>query len=162
MPRTNRTLHRLPLWLAALALAAPAVAQERVAQLSRVSGTVTITRAADGAVTEARQLGPRVQNGSVFPFDVVATAAGASALLLFGDGSEVELKAETSLTVREVDLSALVSAGKRDRPLGRTIRVLAGDVLANVVPNPEIATEFETPSGVAAVKGTELSISVAR
>ncbi|MND01941.1 hypothetical protein D3C83_211340 [compost metagenome] len=63
------------------------------------------------------------------------------------------------MTVREVDRSAAVSAEQPKR-FGRVLKVLAGNVLSHVVPNPEIATEFETPSGVAAVKGTTLEISV--
>jgi len=148
--------------VAALALAAPAAAQERVAQLSEVSGAVTVTRAADGAVDEARQVGPRVHNGSVFGGDMVATGAGATATLVFTDGSEVKLKESTSLSVREVDYSKLVAEGAAEKPLGRVIQVTAGDIWSRVVPNPDVATQFETPSGVAAVRGTELTISVDR
>jgi hypothetical protein len=146
--------------VAVLALAVPAAAQERVAQLSEVDGTVTITRAADGAIDEARQVGPRVHNGSVFGGDVVTTGAGATATLVFTDGSEVKLKESSSLSVREVDFSKLMAAGQADKPLGRVIQVTAGDIWTRVVPNPDVATQFETPSGVAAVRGTVLTISV--
>jgi hypothetical protein len=141
-------------------VAAPALAQERVAQLSAASGAVTITRAQGGAVDEARQVGPRVQNGSVFASDVVATGPGASASLVFTDGSEVRLKENTRLRAREVDFAAQAAAGKVDKPIGRIIQVMVGDIWTHVVPNPTVATEFETPSGVAAVKGTTLTISV--
>jgi len=145
---------------AALAMALPAAAQERVAQLSEVSGAVTITRAATGTVDEARQVGPRVHNGSVFGGDMVATGAGATATLVFTDGSEVKLKESTKLSVREVDFSKLMASGQAEKPLGRVIQVTAGDIWTHVVPNPEVATQFETPSGVAAVRGTVLTISV--
>lgn len=148
--------------VAVLALVLPVAAQERVAQLSEVSGAVTITRSADGTVDEARQVGPRVHNGSVFGGDLVATAPGATATLVFTDGSEVKLKESTSLSVREVDFSKLMAAGQADKPLGRVIQVTAGDIWTRVVPNPEVATQFETPSGVAAVRGTVLTISVDR
>lgn len=143
-----------------LVAATPVLAQERVAQLSAVSGAVTVTRAQGGAVDEARQVGPRVQNGSVFANDVVATGAGATASLVFTDGSEVKLKESTRLRIREVDFAAQVAAGTIDKPIGRIIQVMAGDIWTHVVPNPTVATEFETPSGVAAVKGTTLTISV--
>ncbi len=143
-------------------LAVPALGQDRVASLSKVSGSVEITRAKDGAKDEARQVGPRVRGGSVFAGDIVATLAGASATMVFGDGTKVDLSESTSLTVREVDLSAMVIAGQRDKPLGRRIKILAGDVYSEIVENPGVLTEFETPSGVAAVKGTKLSISVGR
>ena len=146
--------------VAVLALALPVAAQERVAQLSEVSGAVTVTRSAGGTVDEARQVGPRVHNGSVFGGDVVSTGPGATATLVFTDGSEVKLKESTSLSVREVDFSKLMAAGQADKPLGRVIQVTAGDIWTRVVPNPDVATQFETPSGVAAVRGTVLTISV--
>jgi hypothetical protein len=145
--------------LALLLLAGTAAAEDRVAQLSKTAGDVKITRAVDGKTEAARQVGPRVQNGSVFPGDIVQTGPAGAATMLFSDGTQVELKEKTSLTVREQDLVAV--AGKKPaKPVGRKIKVLAGNIWTNVVPNPQIATEFETPSGVAAVKGTTLTISV--
>ena len=47
-----------------------------------------------------------------------------------------------TLTVEEVDFAKLMAEGVQDKPIGRRIRILAGDILANVIPNPEIATEF--------------------
>ena len=144
----------------AIALCQPAQAQERVAQLTTVSGSVTVTRAADGAVDTAQQVGPRVRNGSVFPGDVVATEAGASAKLVFSDGTELRLEEGTALTIQPLDVSTLLAQGERQQVVGRRIKVLAGKVFAEVVPGGAVATEFETPSGVAAVKGTTLSIEV--
>jgi hypothetical protein len=138
----------------------PLYAQDRVAQLSAAEGDVTIKRAADDSVVEVRQIGPRVRNGSVFGKDEVRTGADSSATVLFGDGSHVYLKADTALTIEEQDLSALLESGKAKRPFGRTIRVLAGDAWANIAPNEEVATKFETPNGVAAVKGTRIHIRV--
>ena len=155
-------LRSLVLLTVVSALAAPTWAAERVAQLSEVSGKVMITRADSDTVDEALQMGPRVRNGSVFAGDIVATETGANATMVFTDGSQVKLDANTSLSVREVDFSKLMAAGDADKPIGRVIQVLAGDIWTHVVPNPEVATEFETPSGVAAVKGTTLTISVAR
>ena len=144
----------------ALGLAAIAGAQDRVAQLSEVSGAVTVTRAAGGSVDEARQIGPRVQNGSVFTGDVVATGPGATATMVFSDSSVVKLKEKTTLSVRQVDFAKLMAAGQAEKPLGRVIQITTGDIWTHIVPNATVATEFETPSGVAAVKGTTLTISV--
>jgi hypothetical protein len=143
-----------------LSAAFPAGAEERVAQLNKVDGNVSITRSADGKAEEAKMAGPRVRNGSVFGGDVVSTGPGSTATMLFGDGSQVDLKEKTSLTVQEIDLTKLAKGGKRDKPIGRKVRVLAGSVWTNVVPNAQVATEFETPSGVAAVKGTTFTITV--
>jgi hypothetical protein len=146
--------------LAGLALSRDASAQERVAQLSKVSGNVRVVRSTDGTVDEATQAGPRVRGGSVYPGDVVSTGPASLATMLFSDGSQIDLKEKTSLTVREIDLASLIRAGKSDKPVGRKIKILAGNVWTNVVPNPKVATEFETPSGVAAVKGTTFTLSV--
>ncbi len=155
-------LHRylLPAAVIAILIAFPAAAEERVAQLSKVTGGVEITRAEDGRVDQALQMGPRVRGGSVFAGDVIATGAGAGATLVFGDGTRVDMKGNTRLTVKEVDLSQLFAQGKSDKPIGRTIKLLAGDIYSEIAKNPQIATEFETPSGVAAVKGTRITLSV--
>ncbi len=133
-------------------------AQERVAQLTKVSGSVEIERATSGAVDVARQLGPRIRNGSVYANDVVNTGPSASAKIVFSDGSEVELQEKTSLSIREGTTPTAGAAGSDTA--GRIIKVLAGKVLADIVPDGKIATEFETPSGIAAVKGTRLVIEV--
>ncbi len=151
---------RLPAALIAVLIAFPAAAGERVAQLSKVTAEVEITRAEDGRVDRAVQVGPRVRGGSVFAGDVIATGANAGATLVFGDGTRVDLEQNTRLTVKEVDLSRLFAEAKSDKPIGRTIKLLAGDIYSEIVENPEIATEFETPSGVAAVKGTRIKLSV--
>ncbi len=163
--RKPRTLCRGVRWISLLAvalLAFPALAQDRVCSLSKASGDVKITRSTDGSVETPTQVGSRVRGGSVFAGDVIATGAGATATVLFGDGTLVDMAESTSISVKETDLSALVAAGQRDRPIGRTIKILAGDIFSEVAKNPSVATEFETPSGVAAVKGTKLSISVGR
>jgi len=147
----------LPAVALLLSIAATATGEDRVAQLSKVTGNVTIRRDT-GTVDTARQQGPRVVNGSVFAGNEVATDSGGSATMLFADGSTVDLKANTRLRVHEVEGSP--EAVKQQKRLGRVLKVLAGDVLAHVIPNPEVATEFETPTGVAAVKGTRLELSV--
>ncbi len=156
----RRSVLALSLPVLLLALRTSALAEERVAQLSKADGTVSITRAGDGKVEEARMAGPRVRNGSVFAGDIVSSGPGGTATMLFTDGSQVEIKEKTSLTVHEVDLVALARGAKPAKPIGRKIKVLAGNIWTNVIPNPQIATEFETPSGVAAVKGTTLTIGV--
>ena len=154
--KSSRTLRALAVLL--LSTAGGAAGEDRVAQLSKVAGNVTIRRAA-GTSDTARQQGPRVMNGSIFAGDEIGTDAGASATMVFTDGSTIDLKEKTRMTVREVDHPA-TAATQQPKRLGRVLKVLAGDVLAHIVPNPEIATEFETPNGVAAVKGTTLEISV--
>ncbi|MCP3962140.1 MAG: FecR domain-containing protein [bacterium] len=145
--------------LSLVALAMPAVAQERVAQLTRVDGDVRVIRP-NGETLEARQVGPRVRNGSLFGGDAVRTGAEAAATLIFSDGSQLKLRAETDREMREIDLSLLVDSGRHERPLGRRIKVLAGEVWSQTVASNEVLTEFETPSGVAAVKGTILDVRV--
>jgi len=151
-------------WVMILAslTALPALAQERVAQLTKVTAEVSITRAEDQRVEQAVQVGSRIRGGSVFGGDLVATGAGASATLVFSDDTRVDLAENTRLAVEEVDLSELVAAGRSDKPIGRRIKLLAGDIYSEIAENPAIATEFETPSGVAAGKGTRIALSVSR
>ena len=139
-------------------LSVTASAQERVAQLTSVTGTVEIRRAGSDRIDLARQLGPRVRNGSVFAEDVISTGAASSATIVFSDGSELQLAEQTSLSIREGTLPTAAATGHQT--VGRTIKVLAGKVLADIVPGGTVATEFETPSGVAAVKGTKLTVEV--
>ncbi len=161
MKTPNRSQFFLSAAVAALALVAGAAsAQERVAQLSKVDGGVTITKAETRESREAKQLGPRVKNGSVFAGEVVATDGTGTATLWFSDGSEINLKPGTKLMIQELNFTALVASGQKDKQAGRKIKILAGNIFSHIVPNPQIATEFETPSGVAAVKGTELELSV--
>ena len=143
--------------LALVLIAGVAFAEDRVGQLSKFSGNVTIQRT-NGTTESAKQQGPRVVNGSVSAGDEVATGPSSAATLLFTDGTTIDLKENTRLTVREAEGTA--EAKKQNKKLGRVLKVFAGDILAHVVPNPEVATEFQTPTGVAAVKGTEFELSV--
>ena len=165
MKTTSQTRRTSARWVGALIvlLALPAAAQERVAQLSQVTGEVTVTRAADGRVEAARQVGPRVRGGSIFPADEIAAGAGASATLVYTDGSRFQLAANSRVVVeKEVDLAAELRAGKAEAPIGRRIRLLAGEIYSEIAPNPQVVTKIETPSGVAAVRGTRFRISVDR
>ena len=152
-------------WTGALIvfLALPAAAQDRVAQLSKVTGEVSVTRAADGSVEAARQVGPRVRGGSIFPGDEIAAGAEANATLVYTDGSRFNLAAESRVVVeKDVDLSAEFAAGKAETPIGRRIKLLAGEIYSEIAPNPQVVTKIETPSGVAAVRGTKFRVSVDR
>lgn len=133
---------------------------ERVAQLAKVTGDVSIQRAVGGMVEKASMAGSRVKNSSIYGGDVVTTSAASSAKVAFPDGTTVDLKEGTSLTIQEVDYSKVATAVKRDKPIGRTVRLITGSIWTKLNPNPKIATSFETPSGVAAVKGTEFGLTV--
>jgi hypothetical protein len=158
MMKTSAFTSTILLGTALLLLNSTAHAQNRVAQLTSVSGTVKIERADSDKVDIARQLGPRVRNGSVFANDIVSTGASANAKIVFSDGSEVRLVENTSLSIRESEVP--VASSGRKKAIGRTIKVMAGKVMADVIPGGTIVTRFETPSGVAAVKGTSLTIDV--
>ncbi len=163
--KTNEHLHLLLAATVAVLVALPAIATERavaerVAQLSTVAGEVQITRAESRRVDRAVQLGPRVRGGSVFAGDVIATGGEGTATLIFSDGTRVDLLPNTRLTIEEVDRSESFDKGEVSKPFGRTIKLLTGEIYSEIAKNPEIATEFETPSGVAAVKGTKISLSV--
>jgi len=111
-------------------------------------------------VDEARQIGPRVQNGSVFTGDVVATGPGATATMVFSDSSVVKLKEKTTLSGAPGRLRQADGRG----PGGEAAR--PGDPdhhrrhLDPHRPNATVATEFETRAGSPPSRGTTLTISV--
>ena len=112
-------------------------AQSKVGTLADVNGTVQITRAKDGTIDEPVKKGKRIRKGSVYGGDLIETKAGATARILFTDGTKVDVSPGTRLTVDEVDYSALVAAGKKDKPIGRIVKILVGEIISDIVAEAE-------------------------
>lgn len=134
--------------------------EEMVAQLSQAKGHVTITRAATGEEEAVGQLGPRVRNGSVNAGDLITTHAASRAVVVFSDGSTLEMAENTRIEIIELDRSADVAKGIVSRPLVRRIKLIQGDLWNEVVDNPDVGTELDLPSGLLSVLGTSFSTSV--
>ena len=144
--------------LAALILwASVANAQERIGQFTAFSGNVKITRA-DGKVTKSLQrVGGRIRNSTLYHGDKVETAGNSSAELLFKDGTVLRIEPSSKIGIDETKLASPVASAK---PFMRTIDVMVGKVWSDIKPNNDVATQFQTPGGVAAVRGTIGSIEV--
>lgn len=123
----------------------------QAATLEEVQGEVEIIPA-DEATWRPVSAGTEVQPG-----DRIRTGPGASVTMEFPDGSWTELDADTELTIVELRL-------RRDGG-SRTVflRQWLGRTENYVHPMPAAASWFkiETPSGVAAVRGTRFVVEVA-
>ncbi|MFC2149753.1 FecR domain-containing protein [Candidatus Auribacterota bacterium] len=116
------------------------------AALSSVSGEVHVKKANTDEwkpVTTGMQL----ESG-----DSVQTIAG-SAEVIYPDGSILKIKDHSITTMEDVQ-------GQGGTVI-RKIKLFVGDMWAKITPGTSTKTEFVTPSMVAAVKGTTVSLSVA-
>jgi len=161
--RATRVRRRLrwPAWLdrrivivlgiAVLALISDGVRRENrefLATLGAVSGSVTIQR--PGAAAEPAGAGRVLSSG-----DIVATGPGAQATVRYPDGSVLTLGGSTTLEVRLIEYSR--GGDWRDR----SVALRAGQCWTAVGPGFGSGSELKvhTPSVVAAVRGTTISVA---
>ncbi|HJN14758.1 MAG TPA: FecR domain-containing protein, partial [Armatimonadota bacterium] len=102
--------------------------------------------ASEGSATDWRAPG---SHGALKPGDVIETGADGGLLVEFGDGSSIDVAAETHLVLGDRE-------GSADRP--STMKLLRGDIMVAVQPG---GGRFEvwTPAAVAEVQGTEFVLS---
>lgn len=114
--------------------------QEFTARLAAFQGSVTVTQ---GATV------PTVRNMALRDRAVVRTGRGATATLLFPDGSSLQLEPETEFEVRLLDYA-------RGAVRDRSFMVRAGAVVASVSQffGAQSRATVCTPTAVAAVRGT--------
>lgn len=119
-------------------------AGEAVGTLITVQGSVTITR-------QGQELkGSKVKKGDlVYAGDIIKTLELARAQILLNDGSFVRLNHNTTLELKQ----------KGDKKKTNRLKVLFGNLWAKVK-KTDSGLEIETPSAVAAIKGTELEVEV--
>jgi hypothetical protein len=144
----NSFFDRVSRFLATLALLLPAAAgaqEQSVALVHRLllEQRAVVTRARQEAVA---QIGQRLNNG-----DLVTTSANTRAAIRFtDDGSMIRLNPSSVLTVR--------TEGDREA-LSKTLELEFGELWARVT-EQRGTFQVQTPSGVAAVKGTEFIVRV--
>ena len=119
---------------------------EMRARAFTVTGQVNVVTETTQGTGPAR---PLTVNGELSGGDVVTTGPGASATLVFPDGSSVLVEQNTEFEVRLLDYTR---DGRRDR----TFQVRAGSVIANVSRFFGVGSQATicTPTAVAAVRGT--------
>jgi len=142
-----------------LALACLAAEAGPVARVTSFNGFVKVERAG-GVTAPIRKLGTQVRGGALTSGDIVHTGSGSSAEILFDDQSSIKMSPNSSLRIRQADATPTQIA-RSGKTVVRTMRLSAGKLAAHIRPSLSVATEFETPTGVAAVRGTRLIIEVA-
>lgn len=111
-------------------------AAERVASIFSYKGQVGIKRAATGK----KELVKR-RRTPLFEKDMIVTGANSTATIMFEDASRIDLSPKTSIQI----------SGKGRK---REIAITAGGLRSDIKKVPGVKTNFRTPAGVAAVKGT--------
>jgi hypothetical protein len=134
--------------LAASAL--PAAASKPAGVVTLVQGSVS--RLLDSAAKPAAPAALKVGD-AVFADDRITTGANGRAALVLTDGTQLKLNYNTDIV-----LHAKTVAGKsNDRGIA-SIKILLGDLWSKITKKKSIF-EFETPSAVAAVKGSSGEVS---
>jgi hypothetical protein len=115
-------------------------AQDTVAYVGELGGTVRVTRANPGEVMDA-ELGMLLSQG-----DVIKTEDASYAAVVFqDDGSRVKLGENSQLTL---------NAQRREQKLSKRLFLNVGKLWAKVTRGRDTDFEVSTPTSVASVKGT--------
>jgi len=132
-------------------------AQERIAVISKFTGDVKILH--EGKELSLKRVGPRILNSSLFDSDVLKTGKGATAEITYADGSVLQVEENASIDYGSRELSE-AEQKETGRLVARVINIKGGNVSGSIFKSKTVLTEFETPSGVASVRGTEISLDV--
>jgi hypothetical protein len=137
------------LLFALLALTVPALAADSAAPhpaagvVTSVSGLVAVYPA-DAAQSHELKLASAVHAG-----DRIKTGANGRAVVVLNDGTRLNVSYNTDITLRDRTV-----AGKASARGIASIKIALGELWAKVT-KKDSQLEFETPSAVAAVKGTQ-------
>jgi len=137
--------------------------EERLAVVSRYNGEVKIQHG--GAWKTATKIGNRIRNSSVYNGDTVLTMPGSDVDLVFSDNSTLKVEADTTLTISTRQITAedrakegfVTNVAGTRQEVVRNINVKVGKLWAHITPGKSVLTEFESPTGVASVRGTTLT-----
>lgn len=139
--------------------------EERLAVVSKYTGKVQVRHKL--MLKPVMEVGNRIRNSSVYNKDTVITMSASTADLLFNDNTSIEISEGSSILIGTKAVTDRDRAERRftrrvtiaQQSIVRNINVNMGKLLANITPSSSVLTEFETPTGVASVRGTELDIS---
>jgi ferric-dicitrate binding protein FerR (iron transport regulator) len=134
-------------------------AAETLAVVTTLQGQVVVVDAeskASRTLTVAPDTG-RIANNHIWQGDEIRTAAGASATLLFPDGSTVKLAESTGLVVTETPIPGTPAPGRKT--LKRQLILGQGSIACDARPNTPYYTSIRTPVGVVGIRGTKLTVS---
>jgi len=139
-----------------LALYNNASGEDRLAVVSEAKNDVKIQH--EGQWLEVKMVGQRVMNSSVFESDIIETLANSSASVLYADATLISVKENSLLGFKTRELSAKEKARLGNRTK-RTVILTDGSIWGSITPSKAVLTEFETPSGIGSVRGTEVGIA---
>ncbi len=139
--------------------------EERLAVVSEYEGDVRVEH--ESILKTVKKIGNRIRNSAVYEDGSVMTMHASTADLVFNDNTSLQIDENTSLTIgtREVSGEEKAEGGfirqvsGKQSEIVRNIYVKAGKFLANITPSKSVLTEFETPTGVAAVRGTMFTLA---
>lgn len=131
-------------------LAQSLVVVQRLAKADKISGHVEVQRHARGEFTTLTQTGV-IQTG-----DVVRTGADGIAEFKWTDGTRWKVMPNTQITVKKATYNMVKKSDQRQLDLS------AGKVFIRIMKSlaPSSKFEVETPTAVAAVRGTIFSVEV--
>lgn len=116
-------------------------APKAVATVQTVSGTLSVRRGTTAPL-------PVSINASLLVGDIVRTGPNSKAALLFANGSQVRLNANSS-----IELTAPTSVGRGKQSL---FRAISGEILSRLRPGQAV----QTRSAIAGVRGTVINLKV--
>lgn len=131
----------------ALALSAPAAAENYKAVAGNIKGTVQMSTGSGS--WKAVKNHDKLRMG-----DKVKTGADGSVILSFGQGNVLALSPLTSITIEDIS--------SRGNTKSSVIRVESGRMLATArkLKTPDSVFEVRTPHGSAGVRGSEVAVTV--
>ncbi|KHE92683.1 MAG: FecR family protein [Candidatus Scalindua rubra] len=139
--------------------------EERLAVVSTFNGEVKVQH--DGVWNTVVKVGNRIRNSSIYNGDTLLTMPGSDADLVFNDNTHLKVEEDTTLEISTRQITEQDRAkegfvrnvsGTRQKVV-RNINVKVGKLWANITPSKSILTEFESPTGVASVRGTTLTFA---
>ncbi len=139
--------------------------EERIAVVSEYEGDVMVQH--ETLWKTVKQIGNRIRNSAIYEEDSVRTMPASTADLVFNDNTSLKIDEDTSLTIRTREMSGdeetesgfIRKVSGKQGGVVRNINIKAGKFLANITPSKSVLTEFETPSGVASVRGTMFTLA---
>lgn len=129
-----------------------AFAGEKLAVVSQFTGSVSVKH--EGQSLTVEQRGNRIKNSSMYDKDSIITKAASTAQLVFTDSSSLDIQEKTNFRVRSKKTSRM------NKSELRSISLNDGGFTFNITPSKTVLTEFETPAGVASVRGTAGDLNV--
>ncbi len=138
----------LPSWrasvlLVSLFLGTAAMAASPLATVQSITGSATVKR------VNAKAFTPLATRNALYPTEIVGTGTNSKLALLFADGSQVRLNADSAITI-----SAPTHVGKGKTSL---FTAMKGEMWARIRPDRAV----QTKTAVAGVRGTEIDVRVA-